>query len=131
MDLTTVDKHGVYWDFSKSSRREEARDLLELTRPRVLIGSSMCKAFSALQALNVDKRDPEVARRQLVDAEVHLRFCCELYELQIKRGDYFVDERPVSATSWKCECGRRIMAIPGMIATVADQCQYGLTSVDE
>ncbi len=66
-----------------------------------------------------------------MEAEVHLRFCCELYELQSRRGDYFVHEHPAGATSWKCECVRRIMAIPGVIATVADQCQYGLTSVDE
>eukprot|EP00972_Heterocapsa_arctica_P012085 1773168-Heterocapsa_arctica.AAC.1 len=74
------------------------------------------------------KRDPEVVRRQLVEAEVHLICCCELYELQIRRGDYFVHEHPATATSWKCECVRRLMAIPGVIATIADQCQYGLTS---
>eukprot|EP00972_Heterocapsa_arctica_P090536 13358223-Heterocapsa_arctica.AAC.1 len=34
-------------------------------------------------------------------------------------------------TSWRCDCVRRIMAIPGVIATTADQWQYGLTSVDE
>eukprot|EP00972_Heterocapsa_arctica_P028162 4143011-Heterocapsa_arctica.AAC.1 len=73
----------------------------------------MCTAFSALQALSAAKRDPEVVRRQRVEAEVHQRFCCELYELQIKQGDYFVHEHPAGATSWKCECIRRLMAIPG------------------
>eukprot|EP00972_Heterocapsa_arctica_P024625 3631665-Heterocapsa_arctica.AAC.1 len=64
----------------------------------------MCTAFSALQALSARRRDPEEARRQLVEAEVHSRFCCALYELQIKSGDYFVREHPASATSWRCEC---------------------------
>ena len=88
------------------------------TKPRFLIGTPMCKAFSSLQALNQGKRDPEVVRREMVEAEMHLRFSCELYELQLKRGDYFVHEHPASATSWRCECMRRIMAIPGVIATV-------------
>ncbi len=90
----------------------------------------MCKAFSALQALNRSKRDPEIVRRELVIAEMHLRFCCELYEMQVKRGDYFVHEHPASATSWQCDCMRRLMAVPGVRATVADQCQYGLMSSD-
>ena len=112
LDLTTVDKNGVPWDFSKGSRRRDGRDRLEATRPKVLIGSPMCKAFSALHALSAGKRDPNVVRRQLVEAEVHSRFCCELYELQIRRGDYFVHEHPAGATSWRCECVRRILAIP-------------------
>eukprot|EP00972_Heterocapsa_arctica_P051166 7521680-Heterocapsa_arctica.AAC.1 len=95
---------GILWDFSKAARRKDARDLLEATRPKVLIGSPMCIAFSALQALSDRRRDPEVVRRQLVQAEVHLRFCCELYKLQIRREDYFVHEHPAGAASWKCEC---------------------------
>eukprot|EP00972_Heterocapsa_arctica_P085543 12608343-Heterocapsa_arctica.AAC.1 len=62
----------------------------------------MCTAFSALQALSATRRDPEVVRRQVVEAEIHLRFCCELYELQIRCGDYFVHEHPAGATSWRC-----------------------------
>eukprot|EP00972_Heterocapsa_arctica_P031350 4617533-Heterocapsa_arctica.AAC.1 len=64
----------------------------------------MCTKFSALQALSARRRDPEEVGRQLVEAEVHLRFCRELYELQIRHGDYFVHEHPASATSWRCEC---------------------------
>ena len=130
LDLTVVDANGVAWDFTKVSRRDDARNLVIRTKPKVLIGSPMCKAFSALQALNQNKRDPEVVRRELVVAEMHLRFSCELYELQLKRGDYFVHEHPAGATSWRCDCMRRLMAIPGVLATVADQCQYGLMSAD-
>ena len=131
LDLTTRDQRGEAWDFSKTSRRQDARELLERSRPGVLIGSPMCTAFSALQALSAHRRTPEENRRLLVEAEVHLRFCCELYERQLKRGAFFVHEHPATATSWRCECVRRLMAIPGVIATVADQCQYGLVSVDK
>eukprot|EP00972_Heterocapsa_arctica_P078908 11636195-Heterocapsa_arctica.AAC.1 len=62
----------------------------------------MCTAFSALQALSARRKDPEVVRRQLVEAEVHLRFCCKLYELQIGRGASFFHAHPAGATSWKC-----------------------------
>ncbi len=77
LDLTVPDERGIMWDFTKAARREDARRLVQSTRPKVLIGSPMCKAFSALQALNRSKRDPEVVRRELVIAEMHLRFCCE------------------------------------------------------
>eukprot|EP00972_Heterocapsa_arctica_P016769 2474970-Heterocapsa_arctica.AAC.1 len=34
LDLTTADSKGIAWDFSKASRRKDARDLLVATRPR-------------------------------------------------------------------------------------------------
>ena len=131
LDLTTTAPDGQEWDFTKASRRHEARKLLDETKPKLLIGSPMCTAFSVLQRLSEHKRDPEVVRKMRVEAEMHLAFCCELYEAQLKRGDYFLHEHPASASSWQCRCVKRVMAIPGVIATTADQCRYGLTAVDE
>ena len=131
LDLTTAAPDGQEWDFTKVSRRREARKPLDETKPKVLIGPPMRTAFSALQRLSAHKQDPEVVRKTRMEAEMHLAFCCELYETQIKRGDYFIHEHPSGASSWRCSCIKRLMAIPGVIATTADQCIYGLTAVDE
>ena len=56
--------------------RDLARELAKETEPMLIIGSPMCKAFSTLQALSKNRRDPEVVRRSLAEAEMHVRFCC-------------------------------------------------------
>ena len=58
-------------DFSIKSQRDKAEALIESQLPVLLIGSPMCTAFSAIQAINnmPGKRDPELwlASKLLVD----------------------------------------------------------------
>eukprot|EP00972_Heterocapsa_arctica_P080212 11823288-Heterocapsa_arctica.AAC.1 len=59
LDFRTVDEQGRRWDFSVPERRREALRLLRSSKPRVLIGSPMCTAFSQIQALNREKMGEE------------------------------------------------------------------------
>ena len=52
-DITTVDEHGVPWDFSKPARRQKVLDYIAKERPMLVVGSPMCKMFSKLQRLSI------------------------------------------------------------------------------
>ena len=92
---------GESWDFDILENRIKARKLFDDQQPALIIGSVVCTAFSALQAMNEQRRDPEVVKRERIRAMVHLRFVCELYQMQLDEGRYFLHEHPSGATSWK------------------------------
>ena len=52
LDRTTVNDAGERWDFNDPRKRAQAKKLVQDRKPRMLIGSPMCTAFSALQTLN-------------------------------------------------------------------------------
>ena len=56
---------------------------------------------------------------------VHLRFVCQLYEVQRSQGRYFLHEHPAQASSWHELCIRRILGMDGVERITSDQCQYG------
>ena len=120
-DLTTNDEDGKAWDFTFAERRQEARRRVAEQKPMFLVGSPMCKAFSSWQALNAQKRDPHLTHRERVSAMVHLRFVCELYELQASEGRFFLHEHPQGATSWTEACIERVAALEGVDKVTCDQ----------
>ena len=64
LDLTVNDPvDDKPWDFTDPAKRERARKLRRDTKPMLLIGSPMCKAFSTLQQLNYPKMDPVEVQR--------------------------------------------------------------------
>ena len=78
LDPTTTNSKGEAWDFNDPGRREEAKKLLDEQRPQLLIGSSMCTAFSNIQSLNKAERDPTIVVAEIEKARVHLKWCCHL-----------------------------------------------------
>ena len=80
--------------------------------------------------MNEQRRDPEAAERVRIRAVVHLWSVCELYQMQIDAGRYFLHEHPASATSWPEACIQTIMAQDGVDVSIIDQCQYGQATVD-
>ena len=65
---------GQSWDFIIKSQRDKAEALLYSQLLVLLIGSPMCTAFSAIQAIiNIPgKRDPEIVAREQVAGRLHL-----------------------------------------------------------
>ena len=94
------------------------------------IGSPMCTAFSTLQFMNAQVRDPNVVHREYLQAMIHLRFVCELYAMQLEQGRYFVHEHPAGATSWGEACIQAVLNNEGVETVVMEQCQYGLEAED-
>ena len=131
LDLTTVDEKGNRWDFDRAEDRRHAKWLVEKFRPRVLIGSPMCTAFSALQNWNRRKMAPGKWDAMMRRAVMHVDFCCELYEMQARRGDYFLHEHPADATSWKLPRVQRVASIKGVRVVISDMCCFGMQQVDK
>ena len=111
--------------------RAHAKRLVAVRKPRLLIGSPMCTAFSALQTLNRWAYTQEEWNTWVREAIVHIDFCCELYEIQARRGDYFLHEHPASATSWNLPRIRRVASMRGVEVVVGDMCQFGMVQVDD
>ena len=95
--------------------------------PLLLLGSPMCKAFSALQSLN---RSSEKYQATLETGLNHLRFCMDVYTWQASRGKKFLREHPWSATSWKLDFVQRVAQRPGVEVRKVHQCPFGQTSAD-
>ena len=91
MDLLTG------WDFNKRADRKRAQEYIAKYRPKLIIGSPSCTAFSQLQNLNPDSGERQ---RKWREGCRHLKFVIELYKQQIEAGRWFLHEHPAGATSW-------------------------------
>ena len=89
----------------------------------------MCRWFSILQNLNKPKMDPKVWEYNLRQAEAHIKFVFELYDMQVRGGRYFLHEHPAQASSWKLPvvvdfCFR----YPHLYAVTSNMCVFGMTT---
>ena len=132
LDLTTTDSQGRAWDFDDESSRQRARDLVNKTRPLLLIGSPMCTWFSTLRNLNKGRVSAKDFEKKFKRACRHLAFVFELYELQVQGGRYFLHEHPASATSWKQKPVVDFIARHhDLYASTSHMCQFGMTAKGE
>ena len=93
LDLTVNDPEtGQPWDLSDGKVRSKARDLIKFGKPYMVVCSPMCTAFSQMQNINKNRRDPEVIKRELDDAKDHIRFAMSICATQLREHRYFVFE---------------------------------------
>ena len=60
LDLTVLDEDdGLPWDFDNPEKKAKAKSLVNTVKPKFLIGSPMCRAFSAQQGLNRHRMSEE------------------------------------------------------------------------
>ena len=131
LDLMVMDPlDGQPWDFNNRSKRTRAMQIIQRDRPSLVIGSPMCTAFSLLQNLGKES-NKEKKEKLLKNAVMHVRFCCEIYKLQVAEGRYFLHEHPQTASSWKLKCVQEVEKLEGVMTMVAHMCQYGMTSKDD
>ena len=113
------------WDLGLEADQANARKRLSVENPHLLNMSPICLAFSHLQALNTK---PDRLAELLEQARHHLEFACSLAGSQVERGGDALFEHPWAATSWNQPC---LKEFDGMRRVRCDQCQFGLTSVDD
>ena len=90
--LVTLDL--TKWNFSKADCRKKCRKLVEISKQLLLIGSTIDLASTGQPSTG--RGDKEQARTVL-----HLAFICELYEIQVHGGRYFLHTHSHSADSWE------------------------------
>ena len=90
---------GKPWDLGKREVRARVRGLVRESKPFVLIGSPPCTMFSGLQNLSKAKRNEKEFNLKMEIANKHIKFCLELYKMQMEGGRYFLHEHPNNATS--------------------------------
>ena len=105
LDLTTDDpRAGLPWDMGKREVRNRVRQLVEETRPVMLIGFPPCTLFSSFQYLKQQTRDPARFKKRLENAQKHIRFCVELCRMPMEGGSYF--SMSIQDVQRRCKCER-------------------------
>ena len=107
------------------------RGLVRDSKPFMLLGSPPCTMFSVLQNLSKANRDEEEFNLKMETAKKHIRFCLELYGMQLEGGRHFLHEHPKNATSWTMREVQEFAETPGVLTAECDMCAYGLKIVDE
>ena len=69
----------------------------------------------------------EIARR-IKAGRIHLRFCAELYRMQLAAGRHFLHEHPSGASSWQVRQIAQLLDHPKVHSVVSHQCMFGLVS---
>ena len=132
LDLTVNDPAtGEPWDLSKPTVQSKVRKLIRDTKPYCIIGSPLCTAFSPLQEISRAKRDPAKVRRQLKDAQQHIRFCAGMYQERLRNHRHFVHEHPAKSKAWQMPEMKALMMRPEVGLVVMDMCAFGMTGSDD
>jgi hypothetical protein len=131
LDLTETDPYdGMPWDFSKEEKRARARKRVVSEKPFLLVGSPPCTAFSTLFQSNVTRMHPDKVRQIVEDGMMHLRFCIELYRIQLDAGRFFLHEHPWSASSWRTAEMQELLQDPRVTKVRGNMCRYNMKITD-
>ena len=130
VDRLTEMSPGIKWDLTKPSHQNAVIDLINMTKPQLIIGSPPCSWFSRIMALNWGKIARPRRRAMLHEARTLLKFSCRVYRLQHASKRLFLHEHPASATSWSEDCIRDLLKVDGVHRRVLDMCRFGLTGSD-
>ena len=133
LDLTRSDPEtGQPWDLGKHAVRERVRKMIRESKPYLVIGSPPCTLFSRLQKLSENRRkNVEEYRSKLRAAKGHIKFCVELYRMQMSEHRYFLHEHPHGASSWQMPEMVRLLSEFGVDTETCDMCAYGMTMKDQ
>ena len=115
------------WNFYEPDREAEAFQLRETVRPKLLVGSSECKAWSQLQNLSKDKQLFEAEKR--VHSVRHLEAVTQMYHGQVDDNNYFLHEQSDSDEFWIEPSIQRMLMRNGVSWIRNDLCAAGLAQV--
>ena len=91
----------------------------------------MCKGFSTLMGLNVNRMDPAKLREIIAQCMTHLKFVCRLYQMQIDGGRWFLHEHPWGAWSWQVDCVQDLLKQTGVAVVEGHMCPHGQHSYSD
>ena len=117
------------WDVRKISHRHQFRKFQQERRPRFLVLSPECRAYSQLMNVNWDRMEEAEKERIIAEGRLMWNFSLESAENQDDLGDYFALEHPAGASSWKGERVQRLLRRPSVCLIEFDMCALGLSVV--
>ena len=120
-------QHG--WDVRKLSHRRAFRQYRKKHRPRMMMASPACKAFTRLRHIYQERMDPETCRRTVAEGHLMWNFAMEACEEQIADGNFFGLEHPRLAASWRLPRTQRLLRRDDVVLMSFDQCFFGLSVV--
>ena len=97
----------------------------------MVIGSPPCTMFSSLQNLSKGKRNKAEFEKAMKGAKEHVKFCLEIYKMQMYAGRYFLREHPDAASSWNMLEVVDLVAHADVNVVTCDMCAYGLKVTDK
>ena len=132
LDLSTKDPStGRAWDLSDRKVQARVIKLIHDTKPFCIVGSPPCTPFSQLQGLNKARRDPKIVERELNMGKLHMRFCIDVYRMQVKAGRHFAHEHPAGSTAWKMPEVQQFILEYGIDSVKMNMCSFGMTAKDD
>ena len=116
------------WDLSRKDHQHRALQVIQKTRPALVILSPPCTAFSRLRGLSNHKRDPEVVAREVEEALEHVNFSVRVAWIQHRAVRGFLFEHPMHAESWNTPKLAELRQADGVMDVKLDMCRFGLTT---
>ena len=118
------------WDLLDDAQVKSLERVLDEEDPFLLTGSPPYEAFSPLQGLNKDRVGPLVREERLRIGRQNLKTTCDMYKRQHRRKRYFLHEHPKPAASWKEDCVKEVMTLPGVVVVEGPMCRWKMTAQD-
>ena len=86
MDITTVNKQGVLWDFRNVEMRNQAFRKIVAEKPFLLMGAHPCASWRSKLTASWSRMAQREKDDELHRARVHMQFVCRMYKLQHDEG---------------------------------------------
>ena len=116
------------WNFDLLEHQEAFKQRVINEMPDEILLAPVCKLWSQMQNLAAQTEDQkwQLQQDRQWHHDVHLKFCRDVYLLQVNDGRHGHLEQPLHALSWKTTA---LKILPGHWA-MFDQCAYGCCCLD-
>jgi hypothetical protein len=84
----------------KKGHRDEVAKFLQEYPPELLVLCPPCTYEGGWHHLYVLRMSPQEALQKQLESRMYIRFCCRLYENQVKAGKRVIFEHPSGAKTW-------------------------------
>ena len=116
------------WDLLDLAKQQECLRMLEVRRPKILMVSPPCTAFSSWQRINRPKMSAAKWAHRWSEGTCLFDFAMDCIALQQKQNSGFCHEHPDQASSWARGTCQQVMQDSSAFVVRFDQCQFGLVS---
>lgn len=130
-DLRTVRPDGTYWDLGKLSHQREALRLIEQDDPDWIMWAALHGILTPQSCSKLSKDERRSRGSKGFRRAYPFKICMQIVPPTGQTGKFFLHEHPRTARSWDQAVVKRVLDLPGVGATVCDQCAFGLVTPDE